>query len=41
VIGITEVQCRASGPTGPAVAHLACHLVWRQESEAAGLRGQS
>jgi len=28
------------GVSGPVVAHLACYLVWRQESEAARLRDE-
>jgi hypothetical protein len=39
VVGTTEVQYTVCGPTSSVVVHLGCYLVWRQESEAARLRG--
>jgi len=41
VISTSEIQYTVSGSTSTVVAHLACYLVWRQESEAARLRGES
>jgi hypothetical protein len=40
VIGTSGVQYAVRGPTSRVVAHVACYLVWRQESEAARLRGE-
>jgi hypothetical protein len=41
VIGTSGVQYTVRGPTSSVVVHVACYLVWRQESEAARLRGES
>jgi hypothetical protein len=41
VIDTSGVQYAVRGPTSRVVAHVACYLVWRQESEAARLRGES
>jgi hypothetical protein len=41
VVSTTEVQYTVRGPTTSVVVHLGCYLVWRQESEAARLRGES
>ena len=41
VIDTSGVQYAVRGPTSRVVAHIACYLVWRQESEAARLRGES
>jgi len=41
VISTSWVQYTVLGPTSSVVVHLACYLVWRQESEAARLRGES
>jgi len=40
VVSTTEVQYTVSGPTTSVGVHLGCYLVWRQESEAARLRGE-
>jgi hypothetical protein len=40
VIGTSGVQYAVRGPTSRVVAHVACYLVWRQESEATRLRGE-
>jgi hypothetical protein len=37
----TRSSTRCRGRTSTVVAHLACYLVWRQESEAARLRGET
>jgi hypothetical protein len=39
VISTTEAQYSVPGPTNSVVAHLACYVVWRKESEAVRLRG--
>lgn len=41
VITTTDVEYTVRGPTTSVVVHLGCYLVWRQESEAARLRGES
>ena len=41
VISTNVIQYAVSGSTSIVVAYLACYLVWRQESEAARLRGES
>ncbi len=38
MIHTSEIQYTVSGSMRTVVAHLACYLVWRQESEAARLR---
>jgi hypothetical protein len=41
IISTTEVQYTVRVPTTNVVVHLGCYLVWRQESEAARLRGET
>jgi len=40
MISRSEIQYTVRGPTSSVVVHLGCYLVWRQESEAARLRGE-
>jgi len=40
VISTNEIQYTVSGSVKTVIAHLACYLVWRQESESARLRGE-
>ena len=41
LISISEIEYTVRGPTTRVVVHVGCYLVWRQESEAARLRGES
>jgi hypothetical protein len=41
VISTSEVQYTVRGATRSVATHVGCYLVWRQESEAARLRGES
>ncbi len=39
-ISTSEAQYTVRGPASSVVTHVGCYLVWRQESEAARLRGE-